>query len=217
MFGRLKGVAVGCAALVIASTALYAAGNWSTLPIVGYSSYCASTVTGTGGLGGITGQGQGSLGSICAQTVPAGPASLTGNEVVPADLYNPSTISQTNGGVSPATGLLSLASLNAMPLTVTSVISATTTQLTPTSVSGGFVLHSTGAITGIQVWMPAAPIDGQQFALTADNNITTLTINVQGAVQTISNKPTALTTSTTGSYGYRYMYNAAATNWYRLQ
>ena len=74
------------AALALAIPAIaWSSGNWSTLPIVGSPSFCASTVTGTGGLGGITGQGQGSTGSICAQTVPAGPAALTGLELIPAD------------------------------------------------------------------------------------------------------------------------------------
>jgi hypothetical protein len=79
----------------------WAAGNWSTLPIVGGSSFCASTVTGTGGLGGITGQGQGSTGSICAQTIPAGPPFLTGNELVPADTL-------IGGGASPQTVVIPL-------------------------------------------------------------------------------------------------------------
>ncbi len=72
--------------LAVISTAVIAAGNWSTLPIVGQPSFCVSTVTGAGApFSGITGQGQGTTGAICAQTVPAGPPSLTGNELVPAD------------------------------------------------------------------------------------------------------------------------------------
>lgn len=70
---------------VLGSTFALAAGLYSTLPIVGQPSFCASTVTGTGGLGGIQGQGQGTTGSICGQTVPAGPPSVTGLELVPAD------------------------------------------------------------------------------------------------------------------------------------
>lgn len=60
------------AAIAVASTAVWAAGNWSTLPTVGEGSFCASFVTG-------------SAGQICAQTIPAGPPLLTGNELVPAD------------------------------------------------------------------------------------------------------------------------------------
>lgn len=78
---------LGCSAAFLAAMAgvAWSAGNWSTLPVVGGSSFCASTVTGTGNLGGITGQGQGTIGSICAQTVPAGPPELTGAEMIPAD------------------------------------------------------------------------------------------------------------------------------------
>src|ERR1700761_1945670 len=87
MFGRLKGVAVGCAALVMTSGILYAAGNYSAYPIVGGSSFCLSTV-GVNGQAGNTGQGGGAAGTsgaYCAQTVSAGPPALTGTEVIPMD------------------------------------------------------------------------------------------------------------------------------------
>lgn len=71
--------------LAVMSSAVVAAGLFSTLPIVGNGSFCGSTVTGTGNLGGITGQGQGSSGSICGQTVPPGPPVLLGGELIPAD------------------------------------------------------------------------------------------------------------------------------------
>lgn len=80
---RIAALAGVC--LLAIPLAAYAAGSFSTLPIVGGSSFCASTVTGTGGLGGITGQGQGATGSICAQTVPGGPTGLSGEEIIPAD------------------------------------------------------------------------------------------------------------------------------------
>jgi hypothetical protein len=70
---------------------------FSTLPIIGGSSFCASTVTGTGGLSGITGTGQGTLGSICGQTVPAGPPALTGSEIIPADYPGGAGPTQTVG------------------------------------------------------------------------------------------------------------------------
>ena len=66
--------AAGIAMVAALSTAAYSAGIWSTLPMGGQSSFCASTVSGTGNLSSTTGQGQGTTGSICAQTVPAGPA-----------------------------------------------------------------------------------------------------------------------------------------------
>lgn len=82
---RFRSIAAAGIAVIAASTLAMAAGSWFGLPVIGGSSYCSSTVTGTGGLGGITGQGQGSTGSICGQTVPAGPTSLTGLELIPVD------------------------------------------------------------------------------------------------------------------------------------
>lgn len=70
----------------------WAAGVFPGFPIVGQGSYCQSTVgssgqaTGVpgGGGGGTTGQGA-PAGSPCAQTVPAGPSALTGNELILGD------------------------------------------------------------------------------------------------------------------------------------
>lgn len=218
MLKRLKGAAVGCAALAITSTALFAAGSFSTLPVVEGSSYCASTVTGTSGGSGITGQGQGTTGSICAQTVPAGPTALTGNEVVPADLYNPSTVTATQGGTSPQTALIPMASLNALPLNVTTVLSQTVTSLNATNLTGGYVLHSAATMTSVTINLPPAPIDGQQFVIGADQTVTTLVVTpTAGTGQTVAKAPTVLTTSTTAPYGYRLEYNAALAQWTRLQ
>ncbi len=76
--------AIVAVALAIPAIA-WSGGYWSNLPIVGSPSFCGSYVTGTGGLTGITGQGQGSTGVICGQTIPAGPPALTGLELIPAD------------------------------------------------------------------------------------------------------------------------------------
>lgn len=100
MLKRYRSAAVGLCALLITSGALWAAGNWSTLPGIGQPSFCASTVTGASNFGGVTGQGQGTGGSICAQTIPAGPPAITGNESMPADTNasgNPATVTITTG------------------------------------------------------------------------------------------------------------------------
>jgi hypothetical protein len=85
-----KGVlAIGFSTLL--AGAAIAAGNWSTLPIVGQPSFCGSTVSGVqlpanqGPFGVSPGQTQGSGQGICGQTIPAGPPALTGVETVPAD------------------------------------------------------------------------------------------------------------------------------------
>lgn len=90
---KLKHFAAAVALIGIGSSVAWAAGMFSTLPIVGNGSFCASTVTGfpttAGGLstgGGITGQGAATgTSALCAQTVSAGPSALTGNELIPAD------------------------------------------------------------------------------------------------------------------------------------
>lgn len=221
MLKRFKGAAIAVSALVLTSGVLSAAGLYSTLPIVEGSSYCASTVTGTGNLGGVTGQGQGSIGSICAQTVPAGPAAVTGYESIPADTGNGINGQNlaTNGG-GPGTVVLQMANLNALPLTVSTVVSSAITPLTATNVTGGIILHSTGTISQVSITLPATPLDGQQFAVSSDQTVTGLSILTASSAtagQTVTKSPTALTSSTTAAYGYRFMYNAAGNNWYRLQ
>ena len=74
-------IAVGL--LAACSTLAIAAGNYSTYPIVGEPSFCASGNPASSGVGGTTGQ-QGSP-NTCVQTVPAGPPGITGVEQIPAD------------------------------------------------------------------------------------------------------------------------------------
>jgi hypothetical protein len=93
MSNKYRGLAIGLAALVASVGLVYGAGNYETLPIVGQPAQCVSTVSGAGGFnpqgnvggGGATGQGQAASGSLCAQTLPAGPPLLTGSEIIPAD------------------------------------------------------------------------------------------------------------------------------------
>jgi hypothetical protein len=220
MLKRLKGAAVGCAALAIASTALYAAGNWSTLPVVGGASYCASTVSGTTGGSGITGQGQGTGASLCAQTVPAGPSIVTGNEVIPMDFNNPASITATQGGVSPTTGLLTLASLNALPTAYPQFGNSTNPNTFTVSplVGAVYLSATTGSLSSTQMQMPANPIDGQQLRLSSANNIATILISPNtGQTIGVDAKVTALTVTLTGSYGYTFFWQAATSTWHRLQ
>ena len=84
-------------AAILSSSNAFAGGSFQTLPGIGYPAYCASTVSGTGSLSGITGTGQGTTGSICGQTVPAGPATFLGSEVAPFDLFTPGTSSAAGG------------------------------------------------------------------------------------------------------------------------
>lgn len=71
---RTKLVA-GLAAVAISGLAAVAAGMFPGFPIVGGASYCASSTT-----AGVPGTA-----STCTSTVPAGPATITGLELIPAD------------------------------------------------------------------------------------------------------------------------------------
>jgi hypothetical protein len=217
MLKRYRSAAVGLCALLVTSAIAWGAGNWSTLPIIEGASYCASTVSGTGNLGGATGQGQGTLGSICAQTVPAGPTAVTGFEVIPADLYRPDISPPSAGlGVQPQTALISMASLNALPIVVLGAATSTLNTIVATAQTGGYLFNAASTISSITITLPPAPVDGQQFAVSADQTVTTLTLTTSTAA-TIKQNPTVITVSTTAAYGYRLMYNAALTAWIRLQ
>jgi hypothetical protein len=114
----------------------YAAGMWSTLPMVGQSSFCASNVSGvvTPGSQGpyaiVPGSTQGSGQGICAQTVPAGPA-LTGLESIPADEYPANAVTTAQGGSSPQT------------VTIASSVLAGATGGNPRNFLGNGALNST--------------------------------------------------------------------------
>lgn len=210
MFTRYRSAAVAAVALLAISTAVFAAGSYSTLPIVGGASFCASTVSGTGSLGGATGQGQGTSGSICAQTIPAGPPILTGTELVPAD-------TGLAGGASPQTVVIPMASLNALPILVSTIPTNVTATLSATNLQGGVIFHSTATVTAATVSLPPSPIDGQQYAITADRTITTLIVTATTAGQAITNAPTTIVSSVTAPFGYRFLYNLALNTWLRLQ
>lgn len=186
--------AAGLAA-VLASPAA-ADGIFRNFPIVSGASYCDSYATG-------------SSGQVCASTVPAGPTGLTGNEYVGADTAlaqgrNPQTVkipSRLLGG-----GAIAFEA----PLTgVTYTVSAST---------GKLLIKPAGTIAAHTIVLPAAAdlLDGQTLEVTSTQTITALTVTA-GSGTTVNNSPTALTPSTTAQMGYKFIYRAADTSWYRLQ
>ena len=110
-----------------------------------------------------------------------------------------------------------MASLNALPLTVTTALTSSLNTLNATNLTGGYVFHAASTISSVTVNLPPAPIDGQQFALSADQTVTTLIVTPTTVTQTVKQAPTVITASTTVAYGYRFMYNAALNSWLRLQ
>lgn len=203
---KLKRYGLALAVGLISITTAYAAGLWPDLPVVGGASYCAgSSSTAIGSIiGSVTG---------CPNTVPAGPSIVTGNEQIPADTR------LGTAGATPQTVLVPMASLNALPIQFVTVVNPNSPAgVSAANNSGGVVYSNTTTITSANVTLPAAPIDGQQYAISSNRTITTLTVGAGGSASIAGNSaPTVLTASTTGPQGYRFIYNAATTSWFRLQ
>lgn len=182
-----------------------AAGNYLTYPQVGEPSFCASSNPNGTGVGGTTGQ-QGSPVN-CVQTVPAGPPALTGSELVPADT-----------GVSGPTQTVTIPivlfgagdyTYNLLPSTAPAV------QVIPNN-TNYYLLDSTATVTSLTLTMPSSPLVGQVLRVSSTHTVNNLLVN--GATnQTISNAPTALTVSTTGDFGYGFIWTAAPLGWLRVQ
>src|ERR1017187_6563019 len=194
-------VALALAGTIGIGTA-YAAGMWPDYPIVGGATYCAgtsSTATGTL-IGAVTG---------CPNQVPAGPTVLTGLEQIPAD-------TKAAGGAAPQTVLVPMASLNALPVTIqAAAISGANTYVAPAT-SGGVVWTAASIISGSTVTLPATPIQGQQFVVSANRTISTLIVTANNNVAG-NTTPTVLTASLVAAYGYRFIYDGGSSLWYRLQ
>jgi hypothetical protein len=204
-------------ALTVGSVAAYAAGNYSTYPIVGQSSFCASTVSGAGGFNAVgnsngvapTGQGQATSGSICAQTVPAGPPAFTGNELIPMDTV-------PGSGVSPQTVTANINQLG-QGAVVDSVASGA--ALTIPANSQFFVLD-TGTATTVAVTMPAVAVEGQIQHIECIAAVSAVFSVVANAGQTIKGAAPATCTAGTG-LAWRYVAAAngiiVAATWLRIQ
>jgi hypothetical protein len=180
-----------------------ASGIFPDYPVVGSATYCAgssSTVSGT-----YTGSQTG-----CPNQVPAGPTIVTGNEQIPAD-------TRLANGVAPATVLIPMASLNALPIQFVTVTGASPAGISAANNSGGVCYNAGSTITAANITLPLAPIDGQQYKVCASNTITTLSIAAATGSSLAVSTPTVLTASTTAPQGYAFIYNAATTKWFRLQ
>ena len=200
MLKALRGAAVAAVAVLSTMTLAHANGMFSNLPVVEGAAYCALYA---------------GDGTTCVGNVPAGPTAVTGNERVPADTRLPN-------GQSPQTVLFSMANLNALPITY-STITTNPQTVTAAATSGGVFLHlGTGlgtVMTAVTINFPTAPVDGQQFAVSGDANVTTLTLTAQNlpAGVTIKQNPTGLTAVNSSTMGFRFFYNATNNVWSRLQ
>ena len=194
--------------VAIGSAVAYAAGNYSTYPIVGAASFCASTNSSGPGVGGTTGQ-TGTQG-VCAQTVPAGPPDLTGSELVPADtgLQLPATVTV------PVPSLASGAPNYVSALTLQGASEASTATYTIPNNVTNTILDPTGTLTAATITLPSAPFDGQLVRIASSQLITpTLVITPSSASTSIKNSATAFGAV---PYSATFIYNLAKNAWYRL-
>lgn len=191
---RLKLAVAGLFAAALVSTAAYAAGMFPGFPIVGGASYCNGYATGTSG-------------QVCIQQVPAGP-NLTGAELMPAD-------TQLSQGQSPQTVLIPSKVLGGGALNYQAPL--TGASITVGANDGKLILKPAGTIATLTVTLPPASAltDQQILQISSTQTVTALTLT-PGSGTTINNTPTAITPSTTGSFGYQFIYRAASAEWFRI-
>ena len=106
---RLSAALLASASLVSGplTPAAHAAGAFSTYPVAGSPSFCASWIGSPTGQTGATGTGGGTgAGAVCGQTEPANPAWLSGSELIPADIP-----ANTATGASPQTETIPVSAL----------------------------------------------------------------------------------------------------------
>ena len=184
----------GASAFVLAAGAALAGGSFQTLPVIGGASYCASTSTTSGG-------------QTCTQTVPAGPPTFTGSEVVPMDLSAPGS----NNGNPVNTALANIQQLwQGQLLDVTTVATAT--------IPAGVTFYALDGAQGsaFTITMPAVAVDGQiQKVICEAATVGALTVAANTTVVTQVLKGNPSTACVAGT-AYNWRYNAANLTWYRV-
>lgn len=205
---------VAALAAIVASIAIpvvsWAGGVWQNWPGLGQSSYCAAIVGSSNVQAGTTGQGTGGSSGIgangvyCAQTVPAGPATFSGNEFVPADI---GPLGVTSGQPTNSV-LLSVEQLGNGPmLDVTAPATATIAINTPWY----FLDGAQGS--AFTITMPAAPYEGYIQRIVCESaTVGALTV-AANTNQTLKGNPGAACVAGT-TYSWRYQ--ASNTTWYRF-
>lgn len=198
ILAALATIAIGSFALAQSSSVTVTSGFWPNWPLVGGASYSC-----------------GSVNAVSNCTVPAGPTTTTGNETIPAN-------TGLSGGQTPQNVVLSLASLNSLPIQVQTIVPAVgvagATPISASDLSGGIFYNSPSTITAANLTLPNNPINGQQYVISANRTITTLTV-APGVGESIggNTNPTVLTASTTAPQGYIFFYNSSLTTWFRLR
>ena len=179
---KLRLAVAGILAAIFASAA-FAAGLFPNFPIIGGAGYCASYSTGVNG-------------QVCTVNVPAGPTTLPGTAIIPAD----TGLSQ---GQSPQTvavpaALVGASSIQASPLTGTTINADGVAKV---------MLTPAGTIAALTITMPVTPANGQTFAVYSTQTVTALTLT-PGPGTTIP----SVTTVGSGS-PVKLIYNSGSKAW----
>lgn len=204
------GLAAVGAALVLAPAA-YASGIFQGYPILSTAAFCDSTNSGSPSN---TVPGTLPSGSVCTNTVPAGPTSLTGNELVAADTGLP------NGGT-PQTIRVPTAALGGGSIGV-----VTTSASVVMAQGQRYLISNQGVQTIALVNLPPNPVDNQVASIVNSGSgaltLTSIAVGatpsgttiVQGAAPTTLAVETAATSTQSA---VDYVYQASSNKWFRIQ
>jgi hypothetical protein len=133
-------------------------------------------------------------------------SSLTGAELI-------STDTQTASGVAPQTVAVQSFMLDAG---VQFLVPTAGQSLQINNNVANVVMDPAGTLATLTLLMPLVPVDGQHLAIASTQTITALTLTPQAGA-TIAQNPTAITVSTTTSYGLKFIWRASVSKWIRLQ
>ena len=200
----LKKLGLATLAIVACIGVAFSQSNyWPSLPIVGSAAYCSATGNN----------------SVCTNTVPAGPTTVTGNENLPAN-------TNLSSG-QPQNVLMPMAMLNALPVTfVTATTSAAVSGISASNVSGGVVYYyaTAAAITSANITLPVSPLQGQRYVVASNRTISSLNVSA-GAGSTMAENTggTVILLRTLSSVtfnpgvqaGFEFIYDKANTRWSR--
>lgn len=227
--------AVVALSAIVAIPFAYSAGLWFGLPVIGGSSYCSGNVgTGTSPT---TGIGTAGTSTVCAVTVPAGPSSLTGTEMIPADLLSGSTAGSGGPGSGPVQSgtqtaymPVATAASGAYTSIVPTTPSVTFTSTVPNGINTVY-LNATGTTTYWGLILPSNPYDGQLLRVAAAATVTNIGLSVgsgAAALQLVQTTTRAFALYpagygggaagvVTGPFGFTLLFNLSTNTWLRVQ
>jgi hypothetical protein len=216
-FAKLK--TLGLAAVVAASVLVpvaYASGIFQGYPIVGSAAFCTSqnsqstsnTTPGTIPSGN------------CTTTTPAGPTTVTGLEVIPAD-------TGVANGAGAGTVLLPMSLLtNGFGGTTIATTTGTTAAVVTADAISTYIYAGSSTATYTSFKLPPNPAQNQKFCLVnAGSGVLTLTAVAVGTSgqSIVGTAPTSLPVATAvGTAGTVtlssncWLYNVSNTSWYRV-